>query len=65
MKVKIFSSITSTDDLENKIANWTKDFNPKIISINTTAQSMCDYYLEQPSTVCNFWVEYVCSIIYE
>lgn len=66
MKVKIFDSQISTDDLENKIADWTKDLNPKIVSVNVSVMPMRDWYTNRETpTICNQWVEYLASIVYE
>ena len=66
MKVKMFSTIISTDDLENKISDWTKELNPKIISVNVNISVLNDYFMDSsPPTICNTWYEYVASIVYE
>jgi hypothetical protein len=66
MKVKIISSNISYDDLENKTSDWTKDLNPKIVSLGVNAIVMHDYYSDSaPPRICNTWHEYICSIVYE
>lgn len=68
MKVKIFSSVVSNDDLENQIAKWTKDLEPKIHDAKLNAISLHDYYGADHQTmagmICNQWVEYTCVITY-
>lgn len=63
MKIKIFNSSTSTDDLENQIAEWTKDLNPDIISTNMSTDSLVDFY--DDGKMCNKWIEYSLVIIYK
>ena len=69
MKVKIFNSAVLTDKLENQIAEWTKDLNPHIYSVNITIHSLHDLFSAEgnPSNgkVCNQWMEYVAVIIYD
>jgi len=69
MKIKIFSSITSTDDLENQIAEWTNDFKPIIHKTEINAVEMKDYYPPDhaivPNGICNHWIEYTMVIVYE
>jgi len=69
MKIKLFNSVTSLDDLENQIAEWTKDLNPKIHDIRLTAESLHDLYGGDHQTmagkVCNSWIEYMASITYD
>ena len=66
MKVKIFTTTISATDLENQIAEWTKDLNPKINSISVNANVMHDYYIDSaPPMICNIWHEYIATIIYE
>lgn len=66
MKIKIFTTDISSDDLENKIAEWTNDLNPKIISTNVNVIVMNDYYVDTaPPMICNQWNKYVCTIVYD
>ena len=66
MKIKIFEAEISADELENKIANWTKDLSPNIISTNVNVIVMNDYYLDSaPPMICNTWYKYICTIVYE
>lgn len=66
MKVKIFTTTVSTDDLENQIAKWTDELNPEIISVNVNAVVMYDYFMDSaPPRICNQWNEYIATIIYK
>ncbi|NQU54071.1 MAG: hypothetical protein HQ522_16200 [Bacteroidetes bacterium] len=66
MKIKIISSDISAADLENKVAEWTNELKPKIISVNVNSNVLHDYYIETaPPMICNSWIEYICSIVYE
>ena len=65
MKVKIFSTTVSIADLENQIAEWTKDLKPAIVSVNVNANIMHDYFMDSaPPRICNQWIEYIATIIY-
>jgi hypothetical protein len=66
MKIKIFEAEISSDELENKIAYWTKDFSPNIISTNVNVIVMNDYYMDSaPPMICNTWHKYICTIVYD
>ncbi len=68
MEVKIFSSAESTTDLENQIAEWTKDLNPEIHSVKLESVVLHDYYNAEHQTLagmmCNHWIEYMAVVIY-
>ena len=69
MKVKLFNSPISIGDLENQIAEWTKDLNPHIYSIKITTIPLHDVYTapENPlhGKMCNSWIEYIVTISYD
>lgn len=65
MKVKIFESTVSGDELENKIFDWTMNIRPKIVSTNVSAQHMNDFYENSEGRVCNQWIHYMCAVVYE
>lgn len=65
MKVKIFESDISGDDLENKIADWTSELKPEIISVNVSVSVMNDYFADSaPPMICNTWYRYMSTIVY-
>lgn len=65
MKVKIFESDISGDDLENKIAAWVSELNPTINSVNVNVSVMNDYFADSaPPMVCNTWYRYTAAIVY-
>ena len=68
MKVKIFTSIISNDDIENQITEWTEDLNPTIHSVKLDAIVLQDYYgsdhQTMPGKMCNYWTQYTAAITY-
>ena len=69
MKLKIFRSTTSNDQVENYIANWTKDLNPIIHDVKITALQLQDYYGADheftPNGIRNQWIEYTAVVVYD
>lgn len=63
MKIKMFTSNVSLDDLENKVHDWNKDLKIKIIDIKLDCTSLNDRY--DDGTICNQWIEYSVVIIYQ
>lgn len=65
MKIKIFNTDISSDDLENKISEWTQELNPEILSTQVNVIIMNDYYVDSsPPMICNTWHKYICVIVY-
>ena len=63
MKIKIIDSSIAPVDLENKIADWTKDLNPEIISVNVTVN-----VITEVDNTNAFWgsrTEYLAVIVYK
>jgi hypothetical protein len=66
MRVKLFDSSVNVADLENKIAEWSKDLNPVIISVNFQIHLIHDYWHNTaPPMICNQWHEWTAVIVYE
>ncbi len=65
MKIKIFISDISICDLENKIAEWTNELNPKIILATVNINVISDYYPDSaPPKIYDTWLNYTCTIVY-
>ena len=64
-RIRLFESNVNLADIENQIAAWAKEINPKIVRVDFAIHVMHDYYHDSaPPMFCNRWHEYTAAITY-